>query len=285
MNTDFLLLNLEHKHLDHNWNWKNVSSPFARIFFITEGRAYLHFDNAAVELLPGNAYVIPPYVNHSYECPQTVTMFYLHIYDKTDDGAGLFDTYDFPQGIPVDSPGFRPLLESMCARFPNFKLEEIDPSKYDNKVVLASFVKRYECLPQPSRMYLSGAVQVILSELLPRAIPKKWTSDRRMANALGYIFRNISAPISTSALAREACMSEGYFNREFKKTFGMSPQKYITVKKIEKARSMLLMGGMPVSEIAVALGFYDSPHFVRSFKAVTGISPSKYRRNAKPYYC
>lgn len=54
----------------HNgdWNWKNVRSPFARIYYVVEGNAEIVFNDHKSLLHPGFLYIVPPFTTHSNRC-------------------------------------------------------------------------------------------------------------------------------------------------------------------------------------------------------------------------
>lgn len=88
--------------------------------------------------------------------------------------------------------------------------------------------------------------------------------------------------LSIEELARLSNLSLTSFKREFKKEFNDSPANYINAKKLQKARELLSITDMSISEIAYETGFNDPLYFSRIFKKKTGISPSSFRENSSP---
>jgi AraC-like DNA-binding protein len=66
--------------------------------------------------------------------------------------------------------------------------------------------------------------------------------------------------------------------REFSRQFGISPHQYMTSRRIDLARGLLL-DGMPPSLAAAEAGFYDQSHLSRHFRHVLGTSPGRYARS------
>jgi AraC-like DNA-binding protein len=82
---------------------------------------------------------------------------------------------------------------------------------------------------------------------------------------------------SVARMADELHFSVGYFGDLIKKETGQTAQQYIQNKLINLAKEALLGTDLPVSEIALNLGFDYPQHFTRMFKKVTGKSPSEFR--------
>jgi AraC-like DNA-binding protein len=64
--------------------------------------------------------------------------------------------------------------------------------------------------------------------------------------------------------------------RAFSREFGMAPHQYLTGRRIDLARHLLLEG-LPARHVAAASGFYDQSHLTRHFKKVLGTTPGRYR--------
>lgn len=65
--------------------------------------------------------------------------------------------------------------------------------------------------------------------------------------------------------------------RAFRREFGMPPHQYLTSRRVDQARGLLL-SGVPVAEAAVGAGFYDQSHLTRHFKRILGVNPGGFRR-------
>jgi AraC-like DNA-binding protein len=81
-------------------------------------------------------------------------------------------------------------------------------------------------------------------------------------------------PIDSDWLSQQFCMSKFHFIRQFKKAKGVSPQIYIMLYRLRRAKAMLLQQRMQLNEIAYANGFFDPSHFTNSYKKFFGVPPS-----------
>jgi AraC-like DNA-binding protein len=68
--------------------------------------------------------------------------------------------------------------------------------------------------------------------------------------------------------------------RAFGAAFGITPHQYLTSRRVDRARGLLLEGQQP-GEVAVATGFYDQSHLTRHFKRVVGVAPGRYARTGR----
>jgi AraC-like DNA-binding protein len=66
--------------------------------------------------------------------------------------------------------------------------------------------------------------------------------------------------------------------RAFSRAFGMSPHQYMTSRRIDLARRLLL-DGVPPTRAAAEAGFYDQAHLTRHFSRILGTSPGRYARS------
>ena len=79
------------------------------------------------------------------------------------------------------------------------------------------------------------------------------------------------------AIAAKLGMSYDGFRKRFTKEAGVSPAKYHTSRRIDRACELLLNENLTSKEIAHHLGFSDEYHFSRRFKQIVGVSPSGFR--------
>ncbi|MFY1672842.1 AraC family transcriptional regulator [Plantactinospora sp. WMMB334] len=65
--------------------------------------------------------------------------------------------------------------------------------------------------------------------------------------------------------------------RIFRREYGLPPHRYLTGRRVEHARRLLL-AGIPPADVATAAGFYDQSHLCRHFKQLVGVSPAYFAR-------
>ena len=130
-----LILNVGLAIHNADWNWKNVSSPFTRLYYIMEGTAQIIFPDGIQELKPHHLYLVPSFTTHSYQCNSHFTHYYLHIYEDHQSESGILEDWNFPIEIPADNLEL-PLIKRLCEINPTMQLPQSDPTSYDNNPTL-----------------------------------------------------------------------------------------------------------------------------------------------------
>lgn len=83
---------------------------------------------------------------------------------------------------------------------------------------------------------------------------------------------------SPSDFANELSLHVNYLNRILKKTMGASTTTLIHERIMREAKVLLKHSRIPISEIALLLGFREITHFSNFFKKMEGFTPSEYRK-------
>ena len=78
-------------------------------------------------------------------------------------------------------------------------------------------------------------------------------------------------------LARVSGVSDAHFARQFKQAFGVPPHRYLLTRRVERAAGLLRESNLPIAEIAFQTGWESLGTFGRTFRDVTGESPSAFR--------
>ncbi len=84
-----------------------------------------------------------------------------------------------------------------------------------------------------------------------------------------------------SRLAQVSGASQAHFARAFKEAFGVPPHRYLLTRRIEQATALLRDTELPITEIALQTGWSSLGTFGRTFRDVTGESPSERRAREK----
>lgn len=103
----------------------------------------------------------------------------------------------------------------------------------------------------------------------------------RDLNIIDTINNNLFSDLSIEDLASLTNLSVSTFNRTFQSLFNDTPANYIKKKRLERAKDLLAMSSLTISEIAFQTCFSDLAHFSRSFKEIHQCSPSAYRLEMK----
>ena len=101
---------------------------------------------------------------------------------------------------------------------------------------------------------------------------------RRLLRVLDYIEANLEGDLSIERMAAIACLSRFHFARSFRQAVGQSPHRYVSAKRLERAKALLMHGDRPLVDIALALSFSSQANFARAFREATGLAPGQYRR-------
>ncbi len=137
-----------------------------------------------------------------------------------------------------------------------------------------------------NNLYYSSAILRLLADTAGRISGLSSGNDTQSANALlasqcaAYIEKRLSKPIDIGQMAHVFRISKRKLFLLFHAHFGMPPLRYIAIRKIERARKLILSTSMSNDEIATILGFTDTNYFIRFFKKHTGLSPMQTRKNA-----
>lgn len=271
-----LVLNVGLSRHEANWNWKNVNSPFMRLFLVMEGNARVHMPDTTLDLSPGHLYFIPAFVTHSYECNGHFTHYYLHLYEEDGNDTRLLNDWQLPYCVDAGELELL-LMEELCKDNPELRLPASDPDTYDNSSTLMQNVMLNKSRPLSRKVQSRGAVLILMSRLLQHARPIGTDMDRRIAAAIEYIMEHTREELPVEELAANACMTKDYFIRLFRKHTGQTPQQYIIRKKMERAQLLLITSDAPIKQIAEELGYYDHSYFNRVFRKNVGTTPMLYR--------
>ena len=105
--------------------------------------------------------------------------------------------------------------------------------------------------------------------------------NRRLLRARDTMDRDYASPLDIPSLSRVALMSPAHFSRQFTQTFGETPHRYLQRRRIERAMAMLRDHDRSVTDVALAVGYDSLGTFSRTFREITGRTPSEFRGDSK----
>lgn len=225
-----------------------------------------------------------------------------------DAGGGRFAATSEPNGLFFGAPGYdhRILVDkshqTRCLAFPldqwrnlldeaaggDFLAERLDlyRSSFQSPVVNTALRNLWTLCDDegaPSRLLARAAGCEILAEICRMGgtplVPSKgglapWAKRR----CLEMMQTRLSEDMSLDELAAEARLSPFHFARMFKHSTGVPPRVYLTGLRIEKACDLLEHTDLPVTQIALEVGYSSNQVLARVFLKHRRISPTDYRR-------
>jgi AraC family transcriptional regulator len=84
-------------------------------------------------------------------------------------------------------------------------------------------------------------------------------------------------PPMLAQLASAACLSVNHFIRAFHQQTGVTPHRYVVLRRIEHSIALLKRPGKSVAEVADDVGFATPAHFIATFRRTMGVTPGAFR--------
>lgn len=277
----FSLLNADCVQLNESWNYKNVISPFYRLYFINQGLGKLSTPGEEILLEEGHLYLIPSYTLFNQSCHEALGQYYIHFAEESAHGDSLFASNRKLFKIRAsesDIVGLKKIVELNPGR----DLRKSDnPKVYEKTSVIRSFLDRNKQLSLAALFETEGIIMQLLARFMATdkfEAPVKNLISPKIPDAVNYICTNLQQLLTVKILAERAHLSTDYFSKLFQQETGERPLEFIQRKRIERAQFLLVTTALPLAVIAKETGFEDLSYFSRTFKTFTGHAPGKYKR-------
>ena len=114
----------------------------------------------------------------------------------------------------------------------------------------------------------------------PSARPNRAPGDVlvHLRRARDHADLHYTEPLDLETLAEIAGLSKFHFQRLFKATYGRTPARYLTERRVERAQDLLRATNLTVTEVCHAVGFSSLGSFSSRFRELVGETPSEFQR-------
>lgn len=137
-----------------------------------------------------------------------------------------------------------------------------------------------------SGFYMSASVDEVFAELttiffgeIRRVVQQKEQSETRpIREARKYLQEHYNEQVTLVDVSRMVGFNANYFSGMFKEQVGMNFSDYLIHLRIEKAKQLLVKGGVTMTDIAIEIGYSDAKYFSKMFKKSTGLTPMEFCR-------
>ncbi|MDA3925326.1 MAG: AraC family transcriptional regulator [Kiritimatiellae bacterium] len=228
------------------------------------GRFVLENDNSQYNILAGDLFVNNPDVAHRM--------------------------LDYPKGTVLYGMLLRTDKQNLL-RFTKAESSEIRKRLYqlpphltvNSNSVKHSFIdifRKYETLQgRYRRLYMMTACMNLVTNLLEAS---RQPSSPSHADRINKIIDNMrdapEKPYDVDTLAHQAALSPSHFITQFKRLTGLPPHHFLIKCRLDEAKIRLRKTRLPITHIALDLGFCSSQHFASHFKRTTGMTPLVWRK-------
>ncbi len=210
------------------------------LHYVVSGKGVFEREGQVNKVREGQIFVIPPYVETYYQADEKEPWEYIWIgFDSDSFAKNVFTEHVFT------CAGAGRIFRDMkkCAGMDNGKSP-----------------------------FLCSKIWELVSLILDGAEDQPDHIDK----ALNYIHADYANGINVASVAERLNLDRTYFSVIFKKRLGVSPIKYLSDLRLEKAAELIVKHGKSPTTAALSVGYPDYCHFSRAFKKTFGKSPKEY---------
>lgn len=230
------------------------------LHFVLSGHVNLRWNDEEVTLQKGDLFGFFPYKVHEYyiapESEEPLRMFWIAAEGKQ--MPALIRRLGLTSNRPYVKDFFEDCFEKRLFQFANDCKQS---GKRDDLTLTHHFL-------------------LLFNQLIHQSQPVKTakSADHWIRTSLDYIGLYFTEGITVKDVADHVGIHRAHFSNIFKEKVGVRPQQYILNLLMEKAMEMVKDTSMPVTHIALSLGYSDIYSFTHSFKSYYGEPPSFYRK-------
>jgi AraC family transcriptional regulator len=116
------------------------------------------------------------------------------------------------------------------------------------------------------------------SLIIPSPNSRGGLSPLQIRRATEFLEAHLDGNVILQQVADACGLSVSHFSRAFKQTFHKPPYKWLTERRVDRAKDLMTNSRMPIADIALQSGFADQSALNRSFKQIHGFTPGVWRR-------
>lgn len=258
--------------VSHHWH------DYVEIIYIKSGQLFVNINNEQYSGKAGDVFFINEEELHEMYVEDTNTLYYAFLFPIK---YLSFEMKDYVENSYIDAlynkqSIFISKLPRKCKAYDKI-CEELDLMIHmnDSKNGAYQFGTKVSLL---HIMYLLAEENMILSKTY-QGFLNEHNKLKLLKNITLYIENNYKNRIYLETISKEFGMSPKYFCKFFKDNFGKTFIEYLKALRIEKSMIMLVTTDLPIMDIAFASGFENFSYFIRTFKDLSGCTPSYYRKH------
>lgn len=239
------------------WKEQQHEHDFLEILFVRSGEGSVFIDEKTIPIRTGDLLVFNPHLPH-YEAGKELSFYFFGVsniklenlqnnYLLTEDACPVIHTEN-------DAELFELLFSHL--------IDEANRKLYFYDEISSSIVK----------ILLAHILRILAYDN-----ESYFKTNESYKQAKDFIDNNFTNIKSVDDVCRHMYISRFYLTHLFKEYSGISPLKYILIKRMEQAKKLLVETDLSVSEIALLSGYAEVNSFIKTFKNIESTTPAAYR--------
>ena len=238
------------------------------IIVINEGEGVFQVNDRVFEIKAGDVIMINPYDIHSGHMKKTQDIF-------------SYTCVDFDAAFLKDDKSYSAFADSLIKGSLKYRYHLTPPVSNEISAYVRQADYAYENGFPGWELTVKASLLLIFSVLMKNGLTEKSEIPKENAfilAVLDYIDKNYSENLNSDNVSAALSYNQSYFCRLFKKHFNCSFGEYLNIYRIKKAEELLANQELKVSDVAYSVGFNNLSYFSKVFLALTGSTPSEYRK-------
>lgn len=263
---DFYLLYCGHQECPSSYSFGPAVRPNYLIHYVVKGKGYYYVNDRKYTIEANQGFLIRPHELTFYQADEDDPWTYLWI---GFDGKKV-KTYLKYSGMDENNYTFSCNETDLLNWYVNQMLKHDTLSHYNELSLQGLLFLFFAALAKSAETPYEEDVEV---------------DNLYISKAIEYIQKNYQNPILVTDIANYVSLSRTYLTTIFQQTLHMSPQQFLLKFRITKASELLIHTDLSINAIAHSCGYTDPLAFSKTFKKITDLSPSQYRKsNIENYY-
>lgn len=247
----------EYNFTDDSEVARQPSHRNSMIIYICSGSMFVENAGQSGIALPGQVALLDCSLPHHYYAREDTEFLWIHL-----EGCNAKQFFAYIHSMYGDRLTFTP------------------PSSQVTRASMLQLINSFRLPGHMSEGEQSQRIHRMLCELIvmPHAIQQADDTDA-VSQVIDYITQHLFEDMSVSDVAASINLSPSHLSRLFKMRTGFSPHEFITLRRIDAAKELLLTTKLSVKQIAFRVGYHSEANFITSFSGKTGLTPAVFRRN------
>lgn len=249
------------------WGQAFHATPSHELVHVLQGRAKIEFEKHAVEVGPGDTFIVPRGARHRDVRSAERDYRVLYVFFQWESGASILKRLRAQSLLRAPENArthLHLLLKQMEAEFAG---DSRDARQRMSLILLEALLALVRLSLQSDSKPDSGARQKLARR----------KREELAAGVRRHLEERCGEALSLDAIAEQFGVSPFHLSRSFSQQFGVSLIEMLTMLRIDRAAELLKEGRLSIKEVAAAVGIPDANYFAKVFRRVRGQSPTEFQ--------